>query len=278
MIIKDYNYIAVYLTFACDNACPYCITRIDGLVGRETVPARDWINLFNAMKISEDVPITLQGGEPTIYPEFYEMMAGVELNKTFNLMTNLNFDPKEFMRKINPGIFNRQAPFPSIRVSYHVGQVDREVIIKKLKVMTDAGYSIGLYMLDHPSWREEIKIVREKCQQKGIDFRLKDYLDRSIDVTKFKYHYVQDRKVWCKNSDLIISPDLSVYKCHYDLYSNLNPLFNFRDSYPAVVEPKWAFCTYPTKCNPCDVKIKNSRFQQWGHCSVEISEDENFNN
>jgi hypothetical protein len=279
MIIQNYNYIAAFLTFDCDNACPYCITRLDGLVGRRTMPAQNWINLFNAMEIQGDVPITLKGGEPTLYPGFFDLMNGVNINKNFNLMTNLNFDPKDFMERIHPDIFNRKAPFPSIRVSYHIGQVERGVIIEKVKIMTDNGYSIGLYMLDHPAWREETKIVREICERLGIDFRTKEYLDRSMDPSKIKYHYAENKRVQCKNSDLIIGPDLTVYGCHYDLYSNHSSLLGLWDSFrPEVIEPRWTLCDYPTRCNPCDNKIKNDRFQQWGHCSIEISENENPNN
>jgi hypothetical protein len=230
------------------------------------------------MEISGDVPITLQGGEPTVYPEFYELMAGVELNKNFNLMTNLNFDPKEFIKKVPVGAFNRQAPFPSIRVSYHVGQVNRDVIINKMKILTDAGYNIGLYMLDYPLWQEEIKRVKEICQGIGVEFRMKEYLDRSSDPAMFQYHYIQDCMVRCRNSDLIIGPDMHVYKCHYDLYSNHNSIFNIRTDNRNIIEPAWYSCTYPTRCNPCDLKIKNSRFQVWGHCSVEIVNAENINN
>jgi MoaA/NifB/PqqE/SkfB family radical SAM enzyme len=278
MNVRGYNYIAVYLTFACDNACSYCITRIDGLIERNIVLAKDWINLFNAMEISGDVPITLQGGEPTIYPEFYEIIAGIDLNKTFNLMTNLNFDPKEFIKKVPTNVFNRQAPFPSIRASYHVGQVGRDTIINKMKILTDAGYNIGLYMLDHPLWQEEINRVKDICQNIGVELRLKEYMDRSSDPAMFRYHYTQDRTVYCKNSDLIIGPDMNVYKCHYDLYSNHNPIFNIGTYDRDAIEPSWYLCTYPTRCNPCDLKIKNSRFQIWGYCAVEIINAENINN
>ena len=271
MIIINYNYIAVFLTFACDNDCPYCITRLDGLVQKETIPAKNWIDLFNSMEIIGDVPLTFQGGEPTLHPEFYQIVNGIDLkNKSLNLMTNLNFDPQEFMKAVNPDIFNRKAPFPSIRVSYHIEQIERDIIIDKVKIMTDKGYGIGLYMLDHPNNQKEIKKIRKTCQKLGIDFRLKDYLDKNIEASKIRYHFNEDTLVHCRNSDLIIGPDLNVYKCHYDLYTNKVPLFNLKNSQMDSVEPIWTTCSYPTRCNPCDMKIKNDRYQQWGYCSVEI--------
>jgi len=41
-------------------------------------------------------------------------------------------------------------------------------------------------------------------------------------------------------------------------------------------------CYFYGDCNPCDVKIKTNRFQQYGHTSVDIIDirdiGENFNN
>ena len=277
MQIIGYNYIAVFLTFSCNNKCPYCITRIDGLKKRGLVSVKEWVGLFNVMDIEGDVPITLQGGEPTLHPGFYEIMNGVDLkNKSFNLMTNLNFDLDEFIEKIPPTTFNRDAPFPSIRVSYHTGQIDRDLILKRVKILTDKGYNIGLYMLNHPQWKEEIEIVKSKSASIGIDFRLKEFLDRFIDPSKMKYHFNENQRVLCRNSDLIISPDMNIFKCHYDLYTNTEPVGNLLSTTFDILQPLWRKCTYPNKCNPCDIKIKNNRFQEWGHCSVEIKPYENF--
>lgn len=271
MKIEGYNYIAVFLTFSCNLSCPYCITRLDGLSGKRTVSASDWISFFNSLQVFGDVPITLQGGEPTTHPEFYDIMSGISLeDKSFNLMTNLNFDVVEFSDRVPPEMFNRKAPFPSIRVSYHVGQIERGVLISRIRYLVEQGYNIGLYMLDHPKWAEEIKTTRAICAGYGIDFRLKEYLDRSVSPDMFKYHYDKDASVLCRNNDLIIGPDLRVYKCHYDLYTGRDAIIDIREEQPLSLNPVWMKCTYPTKCNPCDVKIKNNRFQEWGYCSVEI--------
>jgi len=263
MLITGYNYIAAFLTFSCNSKCPYCITRLDGLCHKENAKGVDWVHLINSMEVPEDVPITLQGGEPTLHPDFYEIVNNIKKEISLNLMTNLQFNIKKFTQKIKTDKFYRKAPFPSIRVSYHIGQIKREKIIYKVKEMTDMGYSIGLYMLDHPKNQEEIRIVSEKCLKLGVDFRLKEYLDRQSDKSIFKYNIEKDLPVKCKISDLIIGPDLCFYRCHYDLYTGKNPI-------PLRNQPDWILCNYPTRCNPCDLKIKNNRYQKWGHCSVEI--------
>lgn len=266
MRVIGYNYIAAFLTFGCNLQCPYCITRLDGLKGKSNRTGSEWVNFINDLDIKEDVPVTLQGGEPTMHPDFYKIVKGIREGISLNLMTNIQFDVREFSKKVGIDKFNRKAPFPSIRVSYHVGQMDRRNTIRKVKEMTDLGYSIGLYMLSHPINEEEIKAVEYECLELGVDFRLKEYLDRNVSKKLFKYGFEKDIMVKCRITDLIIGPNLRMYRCHYDLYTGKN-LIPFPER---TFSPQWMPCEYPTKCNPCDVKIKNNRYQNWGYCSAEI--------
>ena len=77
------------------------------------------------------------------------------------------------------------------------------------------------------------------------------------------------KNVSCKTTELIIGPSGEVYRCHHDLYENfpsigsiLNPDFQIEDEFRQ--------CDVFGYCNPCDVKVKTNRFQQFGHTSVEI--------
>ncbi|MBI5232727.1 MAG: radical SAM protein, partial [Deltaproteobacteria bacterium] len=38
------------------------------------------------------------------------------------------------------------------------------------------------------------------------------------------------------------------------------------------IEDIFRVCHVFGHCNPCDIKVKTNRFQQWGHTSVEIKE------
>jgi hypothetical protein len=63
----------------------------------------------------------------------------------------------------------------------------------------------------------------------------------------------------------------SIYRCHSDLYEGRAPVGNILD--PAFqIQEVFRLCDYFGHCNPCDVKLKTNRFQQFGHTSVEIKE------
>src|SRR3990167_2949137 len=125
-LIENYNYCAVFLTLACQLKCSYCINvqqyeRATMVKGRKAMSARDWIVALNRIEARDDLPITLQGGEPTVHPAFYEIINAV--NKPMDLLTNCMFNIDEFIAKVPTWKFKRNAPYASIRISYHPEQV-----------------------------------------------------------------------------------------------------------------------------------------------------------
>ena len=73
------------------------------------MPAADWIRGLNRIETVEDRPITLTGGEPTLYKGLYVVLDGIDPMITVDLLTNGAFDVEEFMRKIPPGRMKRDA-------------------------------------------------------------------------------------------------------------------------------------------------------------------------
>ncbi|MDD3663490.1 MAG: radical SAM protein, partial [Candidatus Pacebacteria bacterium] len=93
------NYIGVFLTFRCSLGCSYCINRAGTLAPRKEIGVDEWMRILRPLKTREDLTITLQGGEPTEYPGFYELATRlVESGKKIDLLTNGEFDVNEFMR------------------------------------------------------------------------------------------------------------------------------------------------------------------------------------
>ena len=88
---SHFNYIALFLTLSCNLKCPYCINLNEAgasrkSVMREVVSAKVWLDFLNRLEItSEDLPLTFQGGEPTLYPYFYERLENQSTSCSFFL-------------------------------------------------------------------------------------------------------------------------------------------------------------------------------------------------
>ena len=278
VVPDEFNYIAVFLTFACQLRCSYCINHHGGdLVKGRWMSGDDWLLALNRITTRPDLPLTLQGGEPTVHKHFYEIVNGIRKDSPIDLLTNLEVDARTFMSNIHPDRMKRDAPYASIRVSYHKEQMKLMPLLHKVRAMLDLGYSVGIWAVDHPRDHEEIVYAKQTAMEMGIDFRLKEFLgpyQGEVHGT-FRYpHAVDDkdlRRCDCRTSEFLIGPDGAVFRCHSDLYANrasighiLDPDFSHGDL------GKWRTCGVMGMCNSCDVKVKNNRFQEWGHSSVEI--------
>jgi len=264
---KHYNYIGVFLTLRCNVNCVYCINRQGKFEIPDEMSGDQWIEALSRIETREDLPITLQGGEPTMHREFYKIAKGL-FDKKLDLLTNGKFNRQEFMGNIHSGIFKRKAPYASIRFSYHKG-LNEEYLCDKLEILQGQGYSIGVWGLDNVDNSDMEKF----CKGANIDFRLKQYLDRNHGTYKYPEAINGELKsVMCKPSELLISPNGTIYRCHADLYSGRNPIGHILSE--DIPFPDFMACDYFGDCNPCDVKLKTNRLQEGGHCSVGIKEDD----
>jgi len=273
----NFNYIAAFLSFACTLRCSYCINHQGGnLVKKRWMSGEDWIRGLNRIVPRADLPITLQGGEPTVHKHFYDIVGGIDPKHPLDVLTNLEIDPDELMRRIPPGRIKRPSPYASIRVSYHKGQQDFLLLFKKVRYLLDHGYSVGVWVVDHPEYRDHTRMVREVAMDMGIDFRLKEFLGpyHGRDYGTMRYpeavNAQQVRHCDCRTTEFLIDPAGSIFRCHSDLYANRFPIGHILDPELPKLLGQWAACDVFGKCNSCDIKVKFNRFQEHGHSSVEI--------
>lgn len=275
------NYVPCFLTLKCNLSCDYCITRDSGLVDRWEMPANEWITL-NRLKLKEDLPITLQGGEPTLYEGFYEIID--KIKHPIDILTNLQFDVDEFIKKVDPKKLHkgRKDWYKSIRVSYHSLQMKAKETLEKVVKLQNAGFNIGLFALNLPELTEKNMEMSELARKKEIYFFVKDFLGKRDNrlFGFYKYPRALDgkrKKALCRSKDLLIAPGGNIYRCHRDLYHAENPIANLLDE-DLKIEHKFRPCKNYGTCNPCDVKNKTNRFLQQGFCTVDIvpSEDKSY--
>ena len=275
-IPDSYNYIAAFLTLNCNLNCSYCINKHNAINPRKLLTGYQWVTALNNIQSRLDLPITLQGGEPSLHPDFYHILNNIDPVLNIDLLTNLTFNIYEFMDKVNPGRLKRNAPYASIRVSYHPDFMEVITLTNRVFLMKERGYSVGIWGLDHPEHKEDNAIISKICKYKGIDFRLKEFLGWYNGKLYGSYRYegacdgaVSSKKHLCKTSELLIAPDGKVFPCHAHLYRDNYSIGNI-DNF--TLKEIYYPCEEYGTCNPCDVKVKTNRFQEYGHTSVEIKE------
>lgn len=273
-IPSSFNYIGAFLTFRCPFRCSYCINRHDGHAPshRET-DGHSWIDFFE--RLDSELPVTLQGGEPGMHADFISIVEKVSRCRHVDILTNLCFNLNRFVDMVNPAQLNRDAPYAPIRVSYHPEQFSLMMILDRVTFLINAGFRVGLYGVMHPHNVTAMEHARMICADMGVDFRTKPFLgwhDGKL-MGEFAYPDACTGKSTsaceCSASELLIAPDGGIYPCHHHLYHGVNSSGSIHDS-AINLDDKFHACHYYGQCNPCDVKVKNNRFQQFGHVSMRI--------
>jgi len=280
IIPESHNYIATFLTLACNLKCSYCINTF-GETGyvKARLSGEDWVRGINRIVSRNDLPITLQGGEPSLHKDFIYIINNIKPELNIDVLTNLQFDVDEFIKKVDPNRIKRDSPYASIRVSYHPEVMELDPLVEKVLKMLDAGFSIGIWSVLHPSQEAVVREAQAQCKALGIDFRFKEFLGEYDGRMYGTYRYEGacdgkfSRRVMCKTTELITGSDGSVYRCHSDLYEGRPAIGNIIDP-DFQIEEVFRPCEVFGHCNPCDIKVKTNRFQEFGHTSVEIKEIE----
>ena len=276
---ERYNYIACFLTLDCDLKCDYCVNWFGGGndYKRAIISGEEWIEALNRLVSRSDLPITLQGGEPSLYPDFIWIIQNIKTDLNIDILTNLCFDVDEFIRNINHLRLCREFPYPGIRASYHPPYMDLDKLTRKVLKMQRAGFSIGIFSILHPQFEDKVLDAQKKCHDLGIDFRTKEFLGEFNGQVYGTYLYPEAigndkrKRCLCRTSELIIGPDANIFRCHHDLYKNFPPIDNLLDPNFEIGDI-FRECAQFGDCNPCDIKIKTNRFQVYGHTSVEIKD------
>lgn len=280
---EHHNYVAFFLSLACNLNCSYCINLHNGgsrykQAKRKELTYKEWIDAANKLELREDLPLSLQGGEPTLLKGFNIFVKEVKPEIKMDLLTNMMFDVDKFIKEVPVERFTRDAPYASIRVSYHPGQNDIDDLIYKTSKMEDAGFRVGLFGIEMPDEKlnKHIYEVKERCLKLGIDFRTKEFLGEFKGKMYGTFKYPDSvssalKYCKCKTTELLVDPNGYTYKCHSDLYAGRTPYYNItEDDFSTDLIDEYRDCFVYGDCNPCDVKVKTNRFQQDGHTSVDI--------
>lgn len=280
----DYDYIACYLTDFCFLKCDYCITDHNGTgftSGKQEkfqpLSVEKWLDTFSRIEFPTGVVPTLQGGEPFLYKGIWEIIENSPV--PLDILTALPpvVKPEKFAKLKNLDNLRRNAAYPNVRVSYHIGQNKIEDLAPRVKELQDL-FSIGIFIVDHPGHPDEAKRAKELCDKHGVLFKAKEYLGYHEGKLYGTYLYpdasvgkVTKPMVYCRNSVLIISPSGDIYRCHSDLYHKRHDLKLGNITDPSFkVDDGHNPCFVYGLCSECDVKIKNNHFQSFGYTSANI--------
>jgi len=232
---ESLNYIGAFVTMGCNLACKYCINDPEQAAHRDELfpiqsttvhvglTPEEWVLGLSRIPSRQDLPVTTN--------HYFDMLTNLVSFKPFK---NFNFDD---IKK-----FQRDAPYPSIRVSWHEDEMNRiwrnkgfERLVIHCLGLQARGWNVypdpkdsdvGIYMVAHPS----NELPNEKLWKGIIPFETKDFLGihegklygnyaypYSTNLVKMD-HWPHPLSCKCLTNELLIDPMGIIWPCHLYFY------------------------------------------------------------
>jgi MoaA/NifB/PqqE/SkfB family radical SAM enzyme len=155
--------------YRCNFRCPFCW--FDGkweeLAEKNRYPSM--VEILDVWKRIYDIygqcHIMITGGEPSIYPDFVELVSQLSELHTLKVTSQLSGDMYAFARRVNP---SRVV----LDMNFHPMETLLEPFLKKVLFLKEQGFSGGVCYLAYPPQMDRIDYYREKFEENGIDFAL----------------------------------------------------------------------------------------------------------
>jgi MoaA/NifB/PqqE/SkfB family radical SAM enzyme len=112
--------------------------------------------------------IRLDGGEPSIYPDFFPLIKGLSDKHFIQINTNLSFDIQEFLRHARPDRVR-------IDMSVHPEYTTPDECISKISLLQQNGYKVVVSFVAYPPFIGLLPEYKSRVEEKGIPFLVHPY-------------------------------------------------------------------------------------------------------
>lgn len=287
---KFNSYWAAFITLGCNLNCEYCIQRIDEVGARKAlnykiVPGRMWVRALNLiqwrtkrrfLRRAKRKKLAIIGGEPTIHPDFMEIVNGLDRNwsitVTTNLATPIFSDIKKFLRNLRP---KARLKF---HASLHFQYADAKLFIERVLELKRGGLNVKrLFIVAHPEIIDQIPEYEKRFKEKGLflevqrftgfykgklyplgeEGQLKYHFDDGItDYSKYEegFSLKSEKPILCRLNRVLFAPDGDIYNCHYKLYTKSEECYGnlFDHNFKTDIPTDFFLCRHYGYCNPCE--------------------------
>jgi hypothetical protein len=175
-----------FITWNCNNFCPYCWERQRQKRGEFTPePFLDyqlWVDAWNKLK---PAVLDITGGEPFMQPNFLEMLEALSEEMKIAITTNLTFDITQFVQRITcKKVF-------SITASLHpTSPMNNDVFLGKIFLLMNRGFKVTVNFVAYPEQMFLTDTYRNVFTKNGINFHVDPYSQTPF----FPFNYTEQEK------------------------------------------------------------------------------------
>ena len=151
----------------CNYKCVYCPVCLFEKVKENIIEDKSVMDIIDSWKNIYDKygssRIRLTGGEPSIYPNFFEIIKKISTFHRLQLGTNLSFDVNKFCDVVEPNNVRVDA-------SLHYEYVKLESFIKKIELLKKNKYKVTVSYVAYPDFIKNISLAKQAIETMQIPF------------------------------------------------------------------------------------------------------------
>lgn len=166
---REYPPFRVYwnweLTHECNYQCSYCQTWSDTVETPKIYSVDEWKKVWDRIyDLYSSCVVRFSGGEPSVYPNFVEMVGVISQNHSVDVTTNLSFDTDNFLKKVKPGCV-------AISASFHPEYNKIEDFLKKVLILHHNGYISTICVVAYPPFLDKLGHFKKTVESENIMFK-----------------------------------------------------------------------------------------------------------
>ena len=151
------------LTYACNYECPYC--KLPPVLKHKSVA--EWTAAWKRMQERYgQCYIYMSGGEPSIYPGFYDLVKAIAPMHVVDLCTNLSWDVEKLVPALPPERFKISATFHPTQVSFEEFLAKAVCVRDYLPQRFPPKRSV--YFVAYPAQMDRMEEYRRKLDENGL--------------------------------------------------------------------------------------------------------------
>lgn len=245
----------VSLTRSCNYNCSWCNQRYDItkpmhdmseskriIINSEMRKASEWIDGLNKFPYKKDYEkLIFSGGEPSLHPEFFDIVTGVKGYKAKIVITNLSFDVDKLVKSCR-----KNNGYLIVQPSFHFEFASFGSFIEKMKILDRhrlLSHFIPASLVDLPE-RKEPAEFKKVFKKNGYDVSL--YKFEGYHKGEFIYADIEGfgslgkkTSVYCSSAGHCVRPNGDMVFCPTDTYlRGIKQYGNICDKVYCEIEPR----------------------------------------
>ena len=177
--------------------------------------------------------IHITGGEPFVYPDFFDLINFLSKMHSLEFDTNLSFEIDDFLGAIN-------SVKTQFNASHHPEFSDFDLFFKKILILKKNNHEVSINYVGHPAFLEPVERYKDICVKNGINFRIMPFKgtyegvvypanysqsDRGIAYTSTTDNSTKEMGEWYDSSNLLNAKEIKAERvCHLGhTYAKIHP-------------------------------------------------------